>query len=257
LAEIDKTATVEDGAVLEDGVKIGPYCFIGKDVKIGKNTRLISHVVVGGITEIGEGNEIFPFASIGLANQDLKYKGEPTKTIIGDHNKIRESVTIHRGTDDRWETRIGSGNLLMAYVHVAHDCIIGNGCILANSVTLAGHVVMEDFAIIGGLTPAHQFTRIGAYSMTGGNSGIAQDICPFCLAEGNHAQMHGLNSIGLRRHGFTDGDLSNLKKAYRLIFRSGLPLQEALKQVEESLGQDEHVMYLVNFIRNSRRGIAR
>ncbi|MDR1832655.1 MAG: acyl-ACP--UDP-N-acetylglucosamine O-acyltransferase [Fusobacteriaceae bacterium] len=257
MADIHETAIIEQGAILADDVKVGPYCFIGKDVRIGSGTSLFSHVVVGGITEIGEGNEIYPFASIGLANQDLKYKGEATKTIIGNRNRIRECVTIHRGTDASWETRIGDGNLLMAYVHVAHDVRIGNGCVLANNVTLAGHVTVEDYAIIGGLTPAHQFTRIGAYSMTGGNSGIAQDICPFCLAEGERAEMKGLNSIGLRRHGFTDEDLSNLKKAYRLIFRSGLPLKEALRQVEESFGQDEHVMYLVNFIRSSQRGIAR
>jgi UDP-N-acetylglucosamine acyltransferase len=257
LVDINKTAIVEEGAVLEDGVMVGPFCIVGKDVKIGKNTILQSHVVVDGITEIGEGNEVFPFVSIGKASQDLKYNGEPTKTIIGNNNKIRECVTIHRGTNDRWETRIGDNNLLMAYAHVAHDVIIGNNCVLANGVTLAGHVIIEDFVIIGGLTPAHQFTRIGAYSMIGGNSGIAQDICPFCLAEGSRAEIRGLNSIGLRRHGFTDEDLSNLKKVYKIIFRNGLPLKEALKQVEENFNFDKHVMYLVDFIKNSQRGIAR
>ena len=255
--DIDKTAIVAEGAILEDGVKVGPYCVIGENVKIGKNTILQSHVVVEGITEIGEDNEIFSFASIGKASQDLKYKGEPTKTVIGNKNKIREFVTIHRGTDDRWETRIGDNNLIMAYAHVAHDVIVGNNCILANNVTLAGHVVVEDYAIIGGLTPVHQFSRIGAHSMIGGNSGIAQDVCPFVLAEGHRAEVRGLNSVGLRRRGFTDEDLSNLKKAYRILFRNGLPLKEALEELEKGFSTDKNVMYLVGFIKNSQRGIIR
>ena len=221
MIEIHSTAIVEDGAILEPGVKIGPFCIVGKDVKIGKNTVLQSHVVVEGITEIGENNTIYSFVSIGKASQDLKYKGEPTKTIIGNNNNIREFVTIHRGTDDRWETRVGNNNLLMAYVHVAHDVIVGDGCILANGVTLAGHVTVDDFAIIGGLTPVHQFCRVGSYSMTGGGSAINQDICPFVMAEGNKAVIRGLNTVGLRRKGFTEEDRSNLKKAYRIIFRNG------------------------------------
>lgn len=255
--DIHSTAIIEEGAIIEDGVKIGPFCIVGKDVKIGKNTVLQSHVVVEGITEIGENNTIYSFVSIGKASQDLKYKGEPTKTIIGNNNTIREFVTIHRGTDDRWETRIGNGNLLMAYVHVAHDVIIGNNCILANSVTLAGHVIVEDYVIIGGLTPVHQFCRIGAYSMTGGASGINQDICPFVLAEGNKAVIRGLNSVGLRRKGFTDEDRSNLKKAYKILFRDGKPLKEALEELEVEFKDDKNVQYLVNFVKNSSRGIAR
>ena len=257
MVEIHSTAIVEEGAILEDGVKIGPYCIVGKDVKIGKNTVLQSHVVVEGITEIGEENTIYSFVSIGKASQDLKYRGEPTKTIIGNKNSIREFVTIHRGTDDRWETRIGSGNLLMAYVHIAHDVIVGDGCILANNVTLAGHVVVDSHAIIGGLTPVHQFTHIGSYVMVGGASAINQDICPFVLAEGNKAVVRGLNTVGLRRRGFSDEELSNLKKVYRIIFRKGLPLKEALAEAEEQFGRDKNVAYLLEFIRNSERGIAR
>lgn len=257
MVEIHSTAIVEEGAILEDGVKIGPYCIVGKDVKIGKNTVLQSHVVVEGITEIGEENTIYSFVSIGKASQDLKYRGEPTKTIIGNKNSIREFVTIHRGTDDRWETRIGSGNLLMAYVHIAHDVIVGDGCILANNVTLAGHVVVDSHAIIGGLTPVHQFTHIGSYVMVGGASAINQDICPFVLAEGNKAVVRGLNTVGLRRRGFSDEELSNLKKVYRIIFRKGLPLKEALAEAEEQFGSDKNVSYLLEFIRNSERGIAR
>lgn len=257
MTEIHSTAIVEDGAILEPGVKIGPFCIVGKDVKIGKNTVLQSHVVVEGITEIGENNTIYSFVSIGKASQDLKYKGEPTKTIIGDNNSIREFVTIHRGTDDRWETKIGSNNLLMAYVHVAHDVIVGNHCILANGVTLAGHVTVDDFAIIGGLTPVHQFCRVGSYSMTGGGSAINQDICPFVMAEGNKAVIRGLNTVGLRRKGFTEEDRLNLKKAYRIIFRNGNPLKEALAELESEFPEDKNIKYLVEFIKTSNRGITR
>jgi len=257
LVEIHSTAIVEEGAKLADGVKIGPYCIVGGEVTIGENTVLDSHVVVEGITEIGENNRIYSFVSIGKDSQDLKYKDEPTKTIIGDNNKIREFVTIHRGTDDRWETRVGSNNLLMAYVHVAHDVIVADNCILANNVTLAGHVTVDSNAIIGGLTPVHQFTRIGSYSMTGGGSAVVQDICPFVLAEGNKAKIRGLNLVGLRRRGFTTQQISNLKKTYRLLFRSGLPLKEALAEIKETYGEDENVMYLLDFIENSDRGITR
>lgn len=257
MTEIHSTAIVEDGAILESGVKIGPFCIVGKDVRIGKNTVLQSHVVVEGITEIGENNTIYSFVSIGKASQDLKYKGEPTKTIIGDNNSIREFVTIHRGTDDRWETRIGSNNLLMAYVHVAHDVIVGNSCILANGVTLAGHVIVDSFAIIGGLTPVHQFCRIGSYSMIGGGSAINQDICPFVMAEGNKAVIRGLNTVGLRRKGFTEEDRSNLKRAYRIIFRSGNPLKDALIELENEFSEDKNIRYLVEFIKTSNRGITR
>ncbi len=259
MKEIHVTAIIEEGAILEEGVKIGPYCIVGKDVKIGKNTTLQSHVVIEGITEIGEENTIFSFVSIGKASQDLKYKDEPTKTIIGNRNKIREFVTIHRGTDDRWETRIGDDNLLMAYVHVAHDVIVGNSCILANAVTLAGHVTVEDFAIIGGLTPVHQFCRVGAYSMTGGASAINQDICPFMLAEGNKAEVKTLNALGLKRKGFSMEEISNIKKAYKLIYRSGLPLKEILKELKEGYEDDKNIKKLYDFIEISiqNRGIAR
>lgn len=257
MVDIHKTAIIEEGAIIEDGVTIGPYCVVGKDVIIKKGTVLQSHVVVEGITEIGENNTIYSFVSIGKANQDLKYKGEPTKTIIGNNNSIREFVTIHRGTDDRWETRIGNGNLLMAYVHVAHDVIIGDDCILANNVTLAGHVVVDSHAIIGGLTPIHQFTRIGSYCMVGGASAVSQDVCPFVLATGNTVVLRGLNIVGLRRRGFSDEEISNLKKAYRILFRQGLQLKDALEELEKNFSEDKNVKYLVDFIKSSDRGIAR
>ena len=242
MKEIHSTAIIEDGAIIGDGVKIGPYCVIGKDVKIGAGTVVQSHVVIEGITEIGENNTIYSFVSIGKASQDLKYRDEPTKTIIGDRNKIREFVTIHRGTDDRWETRIGNDNLLMAYVHCAHDVIVGNDCILANNVTLAGHVVVEDHAIIGGLTPVHQFCRVGAHSMTGGASGISQDICPFMLAEGKPANIRYINATGLKRRGFTETEISNIKKAYKIIFRSGAPIKDALAQLENDFPDDKIIL---------------
>ena len=257
MVEIHSTAIIEEGAIIEDGVKIGPYCIVGKDVTIKKGTVLQSHVVVEGITEIGENNTIYSFVSIGKANQDLKYKGEPTKTIIGNNNSIREFVTIHRGTDDRWETRIGNGNLLMAYVHVAHDVIVGDDCILANNVTLAGHVVVDSHAIIGGLTPVHQFSRIGSYCMIGGASAVSQDVCPFVLATGNTVVLRGLNIVGLRRRGFSDEEISNLKKAYRILFRQGLQLKDALEELEKDFSEDKNVKYLVDFIKSSDRGIAR
>ena len=259
MKEIHSTAIIEDGAIIGDGVKIGPYCVIGKDVKIGNNTVIQSHVVIEGITEIGESNTIYSFVSIGKASQDLKYRDEPTKTIIGDRNKIREFVTIHRGTDDRWETRIGNDNLLMAYVHCAHDVIVGNDCILANNVTLAGHVVVEDHAIIGGLTPVHQFCRVGAHSMTGGASGISQDICPFMLAEGKPANIRYINATGLKRRGFTETEISNIKKAYKIIFRSGAPIKDALAQLESDFPDDKNILMLREFIEESikNRGISR
>ena len=257
MVEIHSTAIVEKGAILEDGVKIGPFCLIGKDVKIGKNTVLQSHVVIEGEVEIGENNTIYSFVSIGKASQDLKYRDEATKTTIGDSNTIREFVTIHRGTTDRWETKIGNNNLLMAYVHVAHDVIVGNGCILANSVTLAGHVIVEDFAIVGGLTPVHQFCRIGKYAMIGGGSAINQDICPYVLAEGNKAVTRGINSVGLTRKGFTEEERSNIKNAYKIIFRKGLPLKEAVIELEKKYPEDKNIKYLVNFIKESNRGITR
>ncbi|WP_336155085.1 acyl-ACP--UDP-N-acetylglucosamine O-acyltransferase [Fusobacterium polymorphum] len=257
MVDIHKTAIIEEGAIIEDGVTIGPYCVVGKDVTIKKGTVLQSHVVVEGITEIGENNTIYSFVSIGKANQDLKYKGEPTKTIIGNNNSIREFVTIHRGTDDRWETRIGNGNLIMAYVHVAHDVIIGDDCIFSNNVTLAGHVVVDSHAIIGGLTPVHQFTRIGSYCMVGGASAVSQDVCPFVLATGNTVVLRGLNIVGLRRRGFSDEEISNLKKAYRILFRQGLQLKDALEELDKNFSEDKNVKYLVDFIKSSDRGIAR
>ncbi len=236
MSNIHTTAIIYEGAELAEDVVIGPYTVIGPQVKIGKGTVVESHVVIEGETIIGEGNKIYSFASIGKDSQDLKYKGEATKTIIGNNNKIREFVTIHRGTTDRWETKIGNNCLLMAYVHVAHDCIIGNNVILANNATLAGHVVMEDFSYIGGLTPVHQFCKIGTHAFVGGASSINQDIVPFVIAEGAKGGPRALNLIGLKRKGFSDETLKNLKEAFKLIFRSNLLLKDAVEKVTNELG---------------------
>ena len=257
MSNIHTTAIIYEGAELAEDVVIGPYTVIGPQVKIGKGTVVESHVVIEGETIIGEGNKIYSFASIGKDSQDLKYKGEATKTIIGNNNKIREFVTIHRGTTDRWETKIGDNNLIMAYVHVAHDCLIGNGCILANNATLAGHVVMEDYSYVGGLTPVHQFCRIGTQAFAGGASSINQDIVPFCLAEGAKGGPRAINAIGLKRKGFSDETIKNIKEAFRIIFRSKMLLNDAVAKVEEELGNDENVQIMLNFIKSSNRGIAR
>ncbi len=257
MSNIHTTAIIYEGAELAEDVVIGPYTVIGPQVKIGKGTVVESHVVIEGETIIGEGNKIYSFASIGKDSQDLKYKGEATKTIIGNNNKIREFVTIHRGTTDRWETKIGNNCLLMAYVHVAHDCIIGNNVILANNATLAGHVVMEDFSYVGGLTPVHQFCKIGTHAFVGGASSINQDIVPFVIAEGAKGGPRALNLIGLKRKGFSDETLKNLKEAFRLIFRSNLLLKDAVEKVTEEYGNDENVKIMLEFINKSERGIAR
>ena len=255
MANIHKTAIVEEGAILGKGVEVGPYTIIGSEVIIGENTIVESHVVIDGITIIGKNNKIYSYASIGKESQDLKYRGEATKTIIGDNNKIREFVTIHRGTNDKWETVIGNNNFLMVCVHVAHDVIIGDNCILSNNVTLAGHVTVGDFAIIGGLTAVHQFCNIGAHSMTGGGSLIVQDVPPYVLAEGSRAIARGLNSVGLSRRGFSTEDTSILKKVYRLTFRSKMLLKESLSEIEELYGENQCVKNFLKFIKNSSRGI--
>jgi len=218
-AVIHPSSIIEDGAVIHANVKIGPFCYIGKNVEIGEGTELKSHIVINGHTKIGRDNQIYQFASIGEVNQDLKYRGEPTRTEIGDRNRIRESVTIHRGTIQGDEvTRVGDDNLLMINAHIAHDCQIGDRCILANNATLAGHVELDDFVIIGGMTAVHQFCVIGAHVMVGGCSGVAQDIPPYVIAQGNHATPHGVNLEGLKRRGFNKEALHAIRKLFCKFF---------------------------------------
>ncbi|WP_145513237.1 acyl-ACP--UDP-N-acetylglucosamine O-acyltransferase [Yersinia massiliensis] len=261
---IDKTAVihpssiVEEGAVIGAGVRIGPFCFVGSLVEIGAGTELKSHVVVNGITKIGCDNQIYQFASIGEANQDLKYAGEPTRVEIGDRNRIRESVSIHRGTVQGGElTKVGSDNLLMINAHIAHDCIIGNRCILANNATLGGHVEIDDYAIIGGMTAIHQFCVIGAHVMVGGCSGVAQDVPPFVIAQGNHATPFGINIEGLKRRGFDKESLHAIRNAYKLLYRSGRTLDEVKPEIAELAEQYPAVQAFSDFFARSTRGIIR
>ncbi|MBS98216.1 MAG: acyl-ACP--UDP-N-acetylglucosamine O-acyltransferase [Oceanospirillaceae bacterium] len=255
---IHPQAIVEPGARLADDVEVGPWSYIGADVEIGAGTRVGPHVVIKGPTRIGSGNRIFQFASVGEECQDKKYDGEPTELVIGDRNVIREGCTIHRGTvQDAGITRIGSDNLLMAYVHVAHDCIVGSHCILANSTALAGHVQLGDHAILGGFTAVHQFCQIGPHVMCGAGTVVLKDIPAYVMANGNTAEPHGINMEGLKRRGFSRDSLKVLRQAYKVIYRQNLTVAEALVELEKLAEQDAAVGPLIDSLRTSRRGIIR
>lgn len=254
---IHPTALIDASAKLAEDVEVGAFSIIGADVSIGAGTRIGPHVVIQGPSVIGERNRIFQFASIGEECQDKKYKGEATRLEVGDDNVFREGVTVHRGTvQDQGLTRIGSRNLFMAYAHVAHDCVVGNDCILANQATLAGHVSVGDGAILGGLSAVHQFSRVGAYAMCGGGSIILKDIPAYALVSGHPAETHGLNYEGMKRRGVSKEAMQALRSAYKLIFRQGLPLQEALDQLEAAPRLPE-VQLFIDSIKNSQRGITR
>jgi UDP-N-acetylglucosamine acyltransferase len=255
---IHQTAIVHPNARIADGVEIGPYSVIGENVSIGKDTKIASHVLIEGWTSIGERNHIFPFSSIGTAPQDIGYRNEETYLMIGNDNVIRECATVHRATtkEDR-KTVIGNKNFLMAYSHVAHDCKLGNNIIMANSVALGGHIVIGDHAILGGIVAVHQFARIGAYAIIGGQSAVTLDIPPYVSAAGNRAQLYGLNLVGLKRKGFSEHSIMTLKKAYKIIFRSGLTQDEAIARTLEEFAESREVNHLVDFIRTSKRGITR
>lgn len=251
---IHPTSIIEDGAKIGNNVEIGPFCYITKDVVVGDGTTIASHVLIEGDTTIGENNRIFAHSAIGTIPQDLKYHGEKVRLIIGDGNTIREFAQINPGTEGGGGiTRIGDKNLLMGYVHVGHDVQIGNNCILANGTTLAGHVEMGDYVVIGGLSAIHQFVKLGDFSMLAGASALAQDIPPFCMAEGNRATLRGLNLTGLRRAIDREG-INALKSAYRELFERGKPLQESAQQLFEE-NESKYVKQLTLFIKNSKRGI--
>lgn len=256
--KIHSTSIVSSTAKLGDGVDIGPFCIIGKGVKIGKNTRLVSHITIKD-AEIGSDCVIYPFSAIGLAPQDTKYKNEKTMVKIGNNNTIRESVTIHRASvDGNGLTEIGDNNFIMAYSHIAHDCKLGNSIIMANTTTLAGHVEVEDFAVIGGLVAVHQHARIGTCCMIGGVSGVSMDVPPYTMASGNRAKLFGLNTTGLKRQGLKDSSIKELKSAYKLLFRSKLTLKEAVDKVKSDLKQTNEIKHLLKFIEHSgKRGICR
>ena len=256
--KIHPTAIIAPDAKLEKGVEVGPYTVIGSDVVIGKNTVIGPHTVIEDYTHIGEHCHIFQFCSIGAPPQDLKFKGEKTRVVIGNFNTIREFVTIHRSTTaDIGVTVMGDHNLLMAYVHVAHNCRLGNHIVMANAATLAGHVLVEDYAIISGLTGVHQFCRVGAHCMIGGCSAAVKDVPPYTIAQGNHAKLYGLNLIGLRRRGFPDKTIKAISEAYRIIFRSKLRLKEAIKKAESKAHDVPEAQHFVKFIKEAERGICR
>jgi UDP-N-acetylglucosamine acyltransferase len=255
---IHATAIVDESAKLGENVSIGPYSIIGPEVEIGAGTQIGAHVVIYGPTSIGEQNKIFQFSSIGEAPQDKKYNGEPTRLIVGDRNVIREYVTFNRGTvDGSGVTVIGSDNLFMAYCHVAHDCIVGSHAVFANAASLSGHVEVGDFAILGGFTSVHQFTQIGRKSLCGLGSVVTQDIPPFCTAAGNRARTIGINKEGLKRKGFSSDLISALHKSYRTLLKSKVAKATAFESVQPLCDQYPEVMEFVNFVKNSKRGIAR
>lgn len=255
---IHPQAIVDPSAKLAEDVIVGPWSYIGPNVEIGSGTEIMSHVVVKGPTVIGKNNKIYQFSSVGEDCQDKKYAGEPTRLEIGDHNIIRESCTIHRGTtQDASLTKIGSNNLLMAYVHVAHDCVVGDNVILANNATLAGHVKVGDWVILGGGTMVHQFCKIGSHSMSAGGSIVLRDIPAYVMASGQSASAYGLNTEGLKRRGFTKEAMLELKRAYKTIFRQGLTLKQAIEALEPVAANSPEVELLLASLKNSDRGIVR
>lgn len=254
---IHPTAVVHPKAELGPGCEIGPYCVIGEHVVLGGQCRLHSHVVIDGHTHLGEGNMIFPFASIGLQTQDLKWKGGRTRTEIGDHNTFREYVTINSATGEGEVTRVGSGNHILAYAHVAHNVQIANNVIMSNVATLAGHIVVEDYAVVGGLAAVHQFCRIGKMSIIGGCSKVVQDVPPFMLVDGNPAETRTINKVGLERNGISEEAQSALRQAYKILFREGLTIPNALARIESELPPLAEIQHLAQFVRTSERGISK
>jgi UDP-N-acetylglucosamine acyltransferase len=255
---IDPRAVISPQAQIAADVQIGPFTVIGPDVVIGAGTWIGPHAVINGPTRIGTDNKIFQFASLGDAPQDKKYKGEPTRLEIGDRNVFRESVTVNRGTThDRGVTHIGNDNLLMAYSHVAHDCRLGDQIVMANCATLGGHVEIGDFVTMGGLSAVHQHTKIGAHSFIAHNAAVTRDVPPYILAVGRPAAPHSVNSIGLQRRGFTPEQIRNIRRAYRLLYRSGLKLKTALEELETAAVTQAEIRPFVEFIKRSERSIVR
>lgn len=255
---IHPTAVIHPSAQLAEGVEVGAYALIGANVTIGRNTRIASHVVVEGPTRIGADNHIYQFASVGAAPQDKKFKGEPTELIIGDRNVIRECCTLNRGTvQDKGKTVIGNDNWIMAYVHIAHDCIIGNNTIFANSATLAGHVEIRDWVILGGFTLVHQFCVIGEHAFTGMGSAISKDVPPYAMVSGAPAEPHSINLEGLKRRGFSKEAIQRIKEAHRILYRQNLTVQEALVKIEADYGEHADIRLLLDFCQHSQRGLIR
>ncbi|MFL5320368.1 MAG: acyl-ACP--UDP-N-acetylglucosamine O-acyltransferase [Myxococcaceae bacterium] len=258
MGNVHPTAVIHPEAKLHASVEVGPFAVIGPKVKIGAGSKVGPHAVIEGDTTIGERNRIFQFASVGAVPQDLKYAGEDTKLVIGDENMIREFATLHIGTaGGGGVTKIGNKNLFMANSHVAHDVQIGNGCILANSVAVAGHCEVADFVIFGGLSAVHQFTRIGRHAFIAGGAMVAMDVPPYCTAQGDRAELAGLNTVGLQRHGYTEDQIRRIKDAYKILFRSKMGLNEAVSHLRAEHGGHKEIDELLGFIEASKRGITR
>ncbi|MCX6970438.1 MAG: acyl-ACP--UDP-N-acetylglucosamine O-acyltransferase [Verrucomicrobia bacterium] len=254
---IHPSSVVDPSASLGDGVEIGPFCHVGPGVEIGAETRLLGHVTIAGPAKIGAGNTFYPYTSIGQRSQDLKYAGEPTHLEIGDGNSFREFCTVNRGTLPDTKTVIGSHGNFLAYSHVAHDCSVGDHVIFSNNGTLAGHVVVEDHAVIGGLSGVHQFCRIGRHSIVGGCTKIVQDVPPYMIADGNPAEIRGVNQVGLERRGFSAADVRALRECYRLLYRSNLNVKQACEKIAAEIASSEVRGNLLTFIEQSQRGIVR
>ncbi|HSY42275.1 MAG TPA: acyl-ACP--UDP-N-acetylglucosamine O-acyltransferase [Candidatus Acidoferrum sp.] len=256
MSSVHPSAIVHKKAKIGTGCEIGPYCVIGEHVTLGPKCKLHSHVVVDGHTKIGKENEIFPFVSLGLKTQDLKWKGGITLTEIGDHNTFREYVSVHSATGDGEVTRIGSHNHILAYCHIAHNCILGDQIILSNAATLAGHVTVEDYARIS-ICAIHQFCRIGRMAMVGGCSKVVQDVPPYMLADGNPAETRTINKVAMERLGVSEEAQTALRTAYKILFREGLTVSNALVKIEKKLPPLPEILHLVKFIRASERGIGK
>ncbi len=255
---IDSKAVVDINAEIADDVRIGPFSIIGADVQIDSGTVIGPHVVIKGPVTIGKDNQIYQFSSIGEDPQDRKYANEVTRLEIGDRNTIREFVTMHRGTQqDRSLTKIGNDNLFMAYTHVAHDCVVGNKVIMANGASLAGHVHLGNNAILGGFTLVHQFTQIGEYSFSAMGSAVTQDIPPFVMVGGRPTRPHGINSVGMERNGVSPEVVRKIRKAYKILYKSNLRLEDAIEEIEDLAGESDEVSTMVSFLRNVTRGILR
>jgi len=254
---VHQTAIIHPKAQIGPQCEIGPFCVIGEHVTLGDGCKLHSHVVIDGYTKLGGGNEIFPFASIGLKTQDMKWKGGVTRTEIGDGNTFREYVTIHSATGEGEVTRVGSHNSILAYCHIAHNVTLGSHVIMSNVATLGGHVTVEDHAVIGGLAAVHQFCRVGKMSMIGGCSKIVQDVPPFMIVDGNPGETRTINKVGLERHGVSEEAQNALRHAYKILFREGLTIPNALAKIESELPKLPEIQYLVNFVRTSERGITK
>ena len=258
LVLIDKNAIIDPAAEIAEDVQIGPFTVIGPDVLIKSGSVIGPHVVINGPTTIGYDNRIYQFSSIGENPQDKKYADEVTRLELGDRNTIREYCTMHRGTkQDRSLTSIGSDNLFMAYTHVAHDCMIGNHVIMANGASLAGHVHLEDYAILGGFTLVHQFTQIGQFSFSAMGSAITQDIPPYVMVGGRPTRPHGINSVGMERDGATPGVIQKIRKAYKILYKTSLRLEDAIEEMEDMAGDCNELSNMVSFLRNVTRGILR